>query len=155
MTSRVKLADGTTVDLAHGSDLPGDLHPDFEYYAIAAESIPDVKGELILVRTKIAQRDVNVAYTRSRPPSEKKRVIECARRAIRNAMPKHNRVYASMTRGERRGKKAWDDFISDINIVLSQQLADGDTLKVMLELPEVTREDGWVTVKAPVFFMRL
>lgn len=155
MTSRVKLADGTTVELAHGSDLPKNLHPDFEYYAIAAESIADVKGELILVRTSIAQRDVNVAHTRSRPLSEKKHVMECARRAIRNAMPKHNRVYASMTRGERRGKKGWQDLIGDINIVLSQQLVDGDTHKVMLELPEVTKKDGWVTVTAPVFFMTL
>lgn len=155
MSSPVKLADGTTVNVAHGSVLPKGMHPDFEYYAISAESIPDVKGELILVQTTIAQRDRNVAHTRSRPLGENFHVLESARRSIRNAIPKHNWVYARMMRGERRCTRLWDNLIDDINIVLSQQLVDGDTHKVMLERPEVTKEDGWVTVSAPVFFMRL
>jgi hypothetical protein len=155
MSSPVKLADGTTVNVAHGSVLPKNLHPDFEYYAIAAESIPDVKGELILVQTSIAQRDRNVAHTRNQTLAESLHVIESAKRSIRNAMPKHNKVHASMMRGERRGIRGWQNLIDDINIVLSQQLVDGGTHKVMLERPEVTKEDGWVTVSAPVFLMRL
>ena len=155
MSTPVRLADGTTVNVAHGSVLPKGMHPDFEYYAISAESIPDVKGELILVQTSIAHRDRNLAHTRSRASRDKDRVMESARRAIRNAMPKHNKVYAGMMRGERRAKTAWQNLIDDINIVLSQQLVDGQTLKVMLQRPEITREDGWVTVSAPVFFMRL
>lgn len=152
----IRLADGTTMKVEPGSMLPKDLHPDFEYFSIPGESIAAAKDKHIFIRTTIAQRDVNVGYRLVRGPAETKHILECAGRSIRNAMPSHDRVYASMMCGERRGQKKWDDLVADFNIVMSDQLARGDTLRVLLDLPKVTDlGDGHVAIEAPVYLMKL
>jgi hypothetical protein len=149
----VTLADGTTAVVSPGSLLPLNLHPDTVYYAMPGESIAAAKDSHILVRTTVAQRDANVRHTMKRSPRDTPFVLESAGRAIRNAMPGHDRVYGSMLRGERRGKKKWQDLIDDLNIVMSDQLVRGDTLRVLLEEPEVS-EDG-MSAMAPSFLMAI
>ncbi len=149
----VLLKDGTTVDVAAGSVLPADLHPDFEYYALPGESIPAAKDSHVLVRTTIAKRDVNLEHTRNRPPGQTAHVLECANRSIRNAMPGHERVHAAMLRGERRGRQKWQDLIDDMNIVMSEQLVRGDTLQVLIGVP--TDPSAAPVIEVPLFFMKL
>lgn len=155
MGRQVKLADGTSVTVEQGSFLPGNLHPDFEFIALPSESIAATQGEPIFIKTSIAQRDRNVEHMRNMHPEKREGVLEAAARSIRNAMPGHKRVYASMMRGETRGKKKWQNFIDDCNIILSHQLVQGDALKVFLDAPEVKVEGGVATISAPLFLMRL
>lgn len=151
--SQVKLADGTTFRAAPGSTLPLDLHPDFQYYAMPGESIPAVKDLQILVQTTIAQRDVNLEVIRENTPAQTTRMLERTGRSIRNAIHGHHRVHASMLRGERRGKKKWQELIDDFNIVMSDQLLRGDTMRVLIDVPKLS-EDGR-SAAAPIFLMRL
>lgn len=156
MGRQVKLADGTSVTVEPGTVLPGNLHPDFEFIALPSESIAATQREPIFIRTTIAQRNKNVEHMRTMQPEKREGVLEAVARSIRNAMPGHKSVYASMMRGERRGKKKWQNFIDDCNIILSHQLVQGGTLKVFLDAPEVRAEEGGVAIiSAPVFFMQL
>ena len=153
MTScHVPLADGTTREVAPGGVLPWDLHPDFTFFTIPGDSVPAARDANILIRTRVAERDQNVAWQQIQRPDDSAVVVAAAGRSIRNAMPAHDRTYASMLRGERRGIKKWQGLVEDFCIVLTDRLVRGETLRVLVSAPELD-EDG-LGLSTPIFLMR-
>jgi len=147
------LEDGRVVTVGSGSSLPAGLPATFELI-IMADSVIDVDGQMVMVRTKMQNLRDNAAWWKGKPQDEREHVAFKARHAVKDFLPQCDKVYAKFIRGQKAARKVWHNFCDDIAILAVSKLLDGGEVRVMADEPEMIVHEGVPAMKLLFFTVK-